>query len=245
MIYRSVRRDGGQWCVPSPTAELDRFWDDFSHQYAPCMSAISNVLAKHADREKVMIDIGAWVGPVTLMASQHYGIVIAVEPNPAAYDLLNRTINSPQNGDLGQRVAPFQFAIACEDGPMRMVSTVDFYPLAGLEIDACVTTQAITIDRLMSLVDLHEKPIGLIKADVGTFHMASLVIPSLLQSAVEHRCPLVLSFNQSQHIAYEFGRIVQQVNEYIGTCIVPAESWNWGIRMHADDWSTLIEVYQK
>ena len=198
------------------------------------MSAVCTIVERHADPDSVMVDIGAWIGPVSLLASTRYKHVMAVEPNPTAFQILNQTINNPDNG-LSGRIAPFQFAIERDDGTIKMVPPIDFYPLAGLESEASVVSQAISMSRFMTLVDLCDKPIGLIKADLGTIDALRRTAGSLIGSAIDYSCPLVLSVNKAHYIDYEFNFIVELIKSFLS-------DKPWSVTTSGDDWSNLIEV---
>lgn len=232
---RVVRRGQHQWTVPTPTPAIDQFWEEFSDVDDPVMGAVAAVVERHADPGKVLIDIGAWIGPVTLIGSVGYGSVVAVEPNPVAFQILNRTITFHENANLGKRIAPFQFAIERDDGPVKMLPAVDFYPLAGLETEATVISQAISMDRFMTLVDLINKPIGLIKADLGTLHTLRRAAGSLIDTAMSHGCPLVMSVSSTHYMAYEFETLAGLAEGFV--C-----DKEWTVSTSGDDWSKLIEV---
>lgn len=231
---RTASRGQGRWTVPAPTEAIDQFWDGFSDTEDPIMSAVGAIVERHADPDKIMIDIGAWIGPVSLMASIAYQWVVAVEPNPTAFQILNQTINHFDN-DLGRRISPFKFAIERDSGPIKMVPPIDFYPLAGLEFESSVVSQAISMSRFMTLVDLMDKPIGLIKADLGTLSVLTRTAGSLIETAIEYSCPLVMSVSQAHFMRFEFDCLVEFAESFV--CAKP-----WTVTTSGDDWSNLIEV---
>jgi FkbM family methyltransferase len=64
------------------------------------------------------LDIGAWVGPLTLHAAALGAEVVALEADPAALDQLRR--NLAANPDLAGRVTLVPKALAASPGPVRM-----------------------------------------------------------------------------------------------------------------------------
>ena len=234
MKMRTASRGQGRWTVPAPTSAIDQFWDDFSGTEDPVMSAVCTIVERHADPDSIMVDIGAWIGPVSLLASTMYRHVMAVEPNPTAFQILNQTINHLDN-NLGGRITPFQFAIERDDGTVKMVPPIDFYPLADLEYEASVVSQAISMSRFMTLVDLCDKPIGLIKADLGTLFVLTRTAGSLIETAVERGCPLVMSVSHAHFMRFEFDCLVEFAESFV-------DGKPWTVTTSGDDWSNLIEV---
>jgi FkbM family methyltransferase len=66
----------------------------------------------------VFVDIGAWVGALTLYAAALGAEVVAVEADPRALDQLER--NLAANPDLAARVKVIRRALSAEAGPVRM-----------------------------------------------------------------------------------------------------------------------------
>ncbi len=66
----------------------------------------------------VFVDIGAWVGPLTLYAAALGAEVVAVEADPHALDQLQR--NLAANPDLATRVKLMPRALSAGIGPVRM-----------------------------------------------------------------------------------------------------------------------------
>jgi FkbM family methyltransferase len=66
----------------------------------------------------VLLDIGAWVGPISLLGAGLGAPVIAVEADPAALDQLGR--NLAANPALAARVSVLPKALSPVPGPVRM-----------------------------------------------------------------------------------------------------------------------------
>ena len=67
---------------------------------------------------RLFLDVGAWVGPLTLHAAALGAEVVAVEADPAALDGLRR--NLAVNPELAARVRVVPGALAPAGGPVRM-----------------------------------------------------------------------------------------------------------------------------
>ena len=65
-----------------------------------------------------VVDLGAWVGPLAILAAVRGARVLAVEADPAALDQLRR--NLAANPDLASRVDVLARAVAADTGPVRL-----------------------------------------------------------------------------------------------------------------------------
>lgn len=75
-------------------------------------------LAPHLSPDATFLDIGAWVGPLTLLAASAGARVVAVEADPKAQDQLRR--NLAANPDLARRVELVPAAISPTPGEVRL-----------------------------------------------------------------------------------------------------------------------------
>lgn len=66
-----------------------KFW---LNEYSSWENYTFNILDKYLNLDKDFLDIGAWVGPTSIYSSFLCRNVIAIEPDPVAYDILNRNI---------------------------------------------------------------------------------------------------------------------------------------------------------
>ena len=64
------------------------------------------------------LDIGAWVGPLSLLAAARGARVVAIEADPAAQDQFRR--NLAANPDLGRRIELVEAAISPDEGEVRL-----------------------------------------------------------------------------------------------------------------------------
>jgi FkbM family methyltransferase len=133
------------------------FWDRVeSGTWEPGTFA---VLDRHLDGGTTLVDLGAWVGPVTLYAAARSARVIAVEADPAALDELRANIAA--NPGLGPRITVVDRAISPAAAPVRMGArrkpgdSMSSVLLAGAE--RSWTAPAITPDALATLVQTPER----------------------------------------------------------------------------------------
>ena len=70
--------------------------------------------------ESIYVDIGAWIGPTTLYASQYAKRAYAFEPDPVAYRELDINVRANSGADWASRLTVFNKAIACGNGTITI-----------------------------------------------------------------------------------------------------------------------------
>lgn len=108
-----------------------RVVDTGEERYGDFWSALSagsfepatvEVLCRWARPGGLLIDVGAWIGPFSLLAAAYGTSVVAVEPDPVAADVLRRHVAAnPGASDL---VRVDELAWAAEDGRANLASSV-------------------------------------------------------------------------------------------------------------------------
>ncbi len=108
-----------------------RVLDSGEERYGDFWSALSDgafepatveVLCRWARPGGLLIDVGAWIGPFSLLAAAYGTSVVAIEPDPVAADVLRRHVAAnPGASDL---VRVDEVAWAADDGRARLASSV-------------------------------------------------------------------------------------------------------------------------
>lgn len=117
------------------------------------------LLDKYVTPETTVLDLGAWIGPISLYAAQIAKRVIAVEPDPVAYTLLQ--VNALENGDCfrPQKIQTIRKAVTGKTDVVTLgsgwlgASTTRLNPEAGGGIGAWDAGQTFTVNSV-SLDDL-------------------------------------------------------------------------------------------
>lgn len=90
---------GDFWAVPQSPSEAE-FWQSFKTLgWEPeTLVALSSLI----DHSTLFVDVGAWVGPTTLTAAHLGARVVAYEPDPVAFQSLERNVGA--NVHLAERI---------------------------------------------------------------------------------------------------------------------------------------------
>lgn len=177
----------------SPTEGHKDFWDAFAaDEYEPGTVKRMKRLLKPGS---LFIDIGAWIGPFTLLALTLGCKVVAFEPDPAAFEQLR--INTDSNpGDfvlLNAAVVPYgdpiKYALDRIDG--AGLSAIEPQKLGYPEVPT------MTIERLAELlpewaIGFPETP-GYVKVDVEGFETE--LMPTLGPWLAERKVPTQVSLH--------------------------------------------------
>lgn len=176
--------------------------------------ATVEVVGAWARPGRLMVDVGAWIGPFALFAAAHGATVVAVEPDPVAAEVLRR--NRALNPEFADRVTIDETAWAAGDGRAALATPVGLgnarSALSGRRVrggvgdDAGtasveVSTRAAAAAFERAVADASaagEATIGagdvLLKIDIEGGEFA--VVPALGRALVRHRPVLLLSVHQ-------------------------------------------------
>ena len=151
---------------------------------------LEGVLDAHLGPTLTMLDVGAWWGPVTLIAAQKCAWVVAVEPDAVARKRLNANLRL-----AGQNANVYPVAVAAADGRVRighrhdrrfgdsMTSTI-------FDGDA-VEVPAIALSTALAAASGNGHTIGMIKMDIEGGE--EQVLPASKDVLRHYGAPLLLS----------------------------------------------------
>jgi FkbM family methyltransferase len=155
------------------------------------------IFDRFADPNKLLVDIGTWIGPTLLYGSQRFHHVFGVEADQQSFKEVNRNvmINNIENVTL------YPYAI------YNQLTTVHFgknkFRSDALANDSTSQIQeqgsltyevtTITLDKL--LVNVKPETIGLIKVDIEGGEES--ILEELLQFHLIHKVPIYVSFHYS------------------------------------------------
>jgi FkbM family methyltransferase len=114
----SARRISAAGASFSVVDDKETFWDRFERgDWEP---ETLRALAAWLGPGTTLIDIGAWVGPIALMAAALGAEVLAFEPDPRAYELLLANVDA--NPAFHARMTCFNKAVAASEGRIPLGS---------------------------------------------------------------------------------------------------------------------------
>lgn len=155
-IFADVRTDGPSW---------SEFWALYADgRWEPWTTELMDSLL---DSGSVFVDVGAWIGPLTIYASLACDArVLALEPDPVAFDALRDTIDrNLLEGVVATSVAltetPGEYGLVAHedawgDSMTRLVRRRQRGPRVGGN----------TLAHILAAVDVSPSDVGLVKIDV-------------------------------------------------------------------------------
>jgi FkbM family methyltransferase len=88
----NIHKAGVDFLVTPSSADLDNFWKTV-YQTSWEDSTFNDILP-HLSKDKTFIDIGAWQGPISLVAQQFSKQCLCFEPDPYAYKYLVENVSA-------------------------------------------------------------------------------------------------------------------------------------------------------
>ena len=176
--------------------------------------------------DDVMLDIGAWIGPISLYAGQKVKACYSFEPDPVAFKEF--TTNLALNPNLSTKIFPINKAITTDGQPVKLYSKWSHGDSGSSLLrrvkskNAFVEVQSTTFQQLL----LTEKPekIDFIKMDIegGEF----IILPTLMPFITTSKPTLLLSFHFAALIEnYELKYFPYGLLRRIYRFIDPSKNW--------------------
>jgi len=181
-----ITRGGHDFFVePDPQSTSWGFWENHfaTGRWEPELLELLDRLLQDGG---LYLDVGAWIGPTVLWASRYADRIVAVEPDPVAFDVL--TANVALNG-LVANTRLVNAAIADRDGPVELWARDGW----GSSMSTLLGDRGMSVKvagcRLASL-ELDDTPV-LVKMDIEGGE--AVVLPDAYPLLVEWGAPLLLS----------------------------------------------------
>lgn len=160
------------------------FWASFNrNEWEPQTLAI---LRAHVKPGMRFLDIGAWIGPISLAAASLGAHVSAYEPDPDAFARLSANVAA--NPNLQSRIAIHNAGVWTYDGQHSIVPGPSGF---GDSMSTLVSGGNERADRKIRVVDGARLQADFVKIDIegGEFE----VVPHVARSLLRDRPPLLLS----------------------------------------------------
>jgi FkbM family methyltransferase len=135
------------------------FWKNHYHYWE---DSTFNFLFKYFDKNKTFIDIGAWIGPISLVASQWSKNCVCFEPDPIAYYefIDNIKINNSNNIFLENKAVSIYDTIKLGNETPGQSTTRDSC------LDNIITCESVSINNILKKYSLTNDNISIIKIDI-------------------------------------------------------------------------------
>jgi FkbM family methyltransferase len=145
-------------------------------------------ISRHAGADLTFVDIGAWIGPMTIYASRHAGRVVALEPDPVAYkDLVENVRLNGGNVDI------WHVGVDNQEGNLTLYaaaglgqSTSSAVKVDGAEV---INIPVVTFEQVSKRIGNAERVIVKIDIEGHEFTVAD----NLIAFVKRHRAPMHLS----------------------------------------------------
>lgn len=167
----NLTKNGVDFVVTPSTRELDDFWKTIYQ--SSWEQQTFNDIVPHLDKNKTFIDIGAWQGPISLVAQKYSKQCLCFEPDPYAYEYLVKNV-AANNFDN----------ILCEN---VAVSSQHKLTIGATELGGGVTSftksensidvNTISIQHIFEKYNLTDQDISVIKIDIEGYECELLKDP--------------------------------------------------------------------
>lgn len=174
----NINRHGVSFNVVETTDYLNHFWKDL---YPSWEEDTYRMIIPHLDKNKTFLDIGAWQGPISMVAQQYSKQCICFEPDPIAFSNLSKNIevNNFKNV-IAVNKAVSSESILNIGHPTELGGGGSSYLTDNLKVE-CST---ISISQILEQYDLNQDNISLIKIDIEGYECELLQDPVLQQLKV-------------------------------------------------------------
>jgi FkbM family methyltransferase len=170
-----LNRSGVDFKVVESTLELDNFWRNIYPNWEQ-ETYMDIVPLLHS--EKTFLDIGAWQGPISLVAQKYSKQCICFEPDPVAYSNLvkNVEINNFTN------IITENLAVSTENSltighVLGLGDGISSY----LNTENSVSCSTISIGDILTKYDLDENNISVIKIDIEGYEVELIQDTKLIE----------------------------------------------------------------
>jgi FkbM family methyltransferase len=169
--------------VPTPKV-TENFWET---QFSDWENETFEFISKFLNKEKIFIDIGSWVGPISLFASYHSKSCLAFEPDIVAYTELEKNIKINNIKNIFTEFRSVSIYDKISLGALFLGHSCT----SSLDTRNTFTSQAVSIDYILLKYNLSESNISVIKIDIEGHEEELLKDETLMNLNV----PMYISFH--------------------------------------------------
>lgn len=201
--------------VEAPDIDLWDFWGQYAAgKWEP---GTFEVLDQFLTPAGVYVDLGAWIGPTVLYASSRCGLVVAVEPDPVAFDQLrsNLKLNGIENHVLFRGAVDTHGAGTVLFAHGKWGDSMSSVMLPG------DTSVVVPTTKLADLLDKWDG-IDLIKMDIEGAE--SLVLPDAIGLIAGRRIPCLVSLHEDWYAPGGKAVVAAALDEFDRTTVLDTDA---------------------
>jgi FkbM family methyltransferase len=195
-MERLVRKNNVAFTVSGS----DDHWNSFENN--TWESETFMILDKFLQTDDVMMDIGAWIGPISLYGAVKVKKCYSFEPDPVAYEKLQKNISL--NPTLKHKIDVFNEAVTADGQKVRLFSRFNHGDSGSSLLKRTRSTNNYVEVRSTTLADFLKKT-GLTKVDFIKMDIEGgefFVLPQIAEYVKMNRPTLMISFHYAA--LYEF-----------------------------------------
>jgi len=207
-----ITKAGVNFKVTPSTPDLDNFWQ--TAYQSNWENETFNDILPHLDKNKTFIDIGAWQGPISLVAQQYSKQCLCFEPDPNAYKYLVQNIEENNFKNILHENVAVSSQQLLQIGADELGGGVTSFTKSNNSIQ-CKT---ISIEQIFKKYNLTEDDISVIKIDIEGYECELLKDPFWKTLNVNLHISLHALFFEDK------SKYFNDLREYFGTDYVFRES---------------------
>jgi FkbM family methyltransferase len=198
-------------------------WFDKNINLGNWESYTFDIIDKFTNKDKIYIDIGAWIGPTVLYASTLSKNVFCFEPDPIALKRLKDNIDCNKINNicvidkcLSDKIETTKFG---GRGPLGNSASTMLLSEHSNKNDV-VTVQCITFEKFISDNNINLHDISLIKMDIEGGE--KIVIPSMMSYFKKHniKIPLYISLHWKPLTKEDINNILTLLFDHYNNCFL-------------------------
>lgn len=174
----NINRHGVSFNVTETTEYLNHFWKDLFPHWE---ESTYQTIIPHLNKEKTFLDIGAWQGPISMVAQNYSKQCICFEPDPIAFANLSKNVelNNFENVIVVNKAVSAEPSLKIGH-PTELGGGGSSYLTNNLVVE-CNT---ISISEILETYKLNQDNISIVKIDIEGYECELLQDPVLKELKV-------------------------------------------------------------
>ncbi len=209
---KTVTKNGKQYNYDDTGAVSCGF---FTWEFGPWEPHTFNIFDKFCSLSKSYIDIGAWIGPTVLYATQLSKKAYCVEPDPVAHNELMANIQV--NESVKDKIIVCNYALADRDGTVKFGGNGNLgNSMSGIvdgtqmwDRNMVITVPVHTFEHYVKDFNIDLDDISIIKIDIEGGE--KFLIPNMLDLVKKYRVTMYLSLHWCFLVAEDVVKLIEML----------------------------------